>query len=202
MPRHLSRIDDPVVIGLLRTPSVIARAALLALALCVATGMPGPGAETSDGPGASVTRVATAGAASYIRVTSLHKATRATWITIPRLHISMPIRQAVLTRTISRRYAYHYPSTSWPGGHSNTYLYAHAQVGAFLNLWYARKGDIITLRLSTGRYVRYRVKSKFTVAWNDLRWLRLTSTERLTLQTCTGNTRTARRLIVIAVPAY
>jgi len=202
MPVPAGHIDDPIVSGRFRAPSLIARAVLLALVLCVAQGLPGAGAGTGDGPFASATRVTGVDAGSYIRVARLHKATRATWVTIPRLHISMPIRRAVLTRDISRRYAYHYPSTSWPGGHSNTYLYAHAQAGAFLNLRFARKGDIITLRLRTGRYVRYRVRSTFTVAWNDLRWLRPTSTERLTLQTCTGNTRTARRLIVIAVPDY
>ena len=114
----------------------------------------------------------------------------------------MPIRNGILNGTISRLYTYHYPGTSWPGGGSNTYLYAHGQAGAFLNLKYARIGDQITLRLATGHYVRYRVTAVMSVAWNDLRWLRPSSRERITLQTCLGNTKTARRLIVLAVPAY
>jgi LPXTG-site transpeptidase (sortase) family protein len=149
-----------------------------------------------------VGRVQSASAVTYTRVSSIGPATRATRISIPRLKIAMPIRSGVLGGTISRSYAYHYPGTSWPGGGSNTYLYAHGQAGAFLNLKYARVGDQITLRLVTGRYVRYRVTIVRSVAWNDLRWLRPTTRERITLQTCLGNTKTARRLIVVAVPAY
>ena len=83
----------------------------------------------------------------------------------------MPIRDGVLSAAISRRYAYHYPGTSWPGGGSNTYIYAHAQVGAFVNLKNARIGDLVTLRLSTGRYVKYKVSAKYSIAWNDDRFL-------------------------------
>lgn len=181
-----------------RTAGTLRRAALLALVLSMAAGLPGSGA----GPLGGGTLVTTAGAASFSRVASLGHATRATSISIPRLHISMTIREGVLGGTISRSFAYHYPATSWPGGHSNTYIYAHAQTGAFLNLKYARKGDILTLRLTTGRYVKYKVTGKYSVAWNDLRWLKPTTSERITLQTCLGHTATSRRLVVIAVPVY
>jgi LPXTG-site transpeptidase (sortase) family protein len=138
----------------------------------------------------------------YSRISSLHGATRATTVSIPRLGISLPILNGVLSAVISKRYAYHYPGTSWPGGGSNTYLYAHAQIGAFVNLKNARIGDLVTLRLSTGRYVKYKVSAKYNVAWNDDRWLLPTTSERITLQTCLGPYTTSRRLIVIAVPAY
>jgi LPXTG-site transpeptidase (sortase) family protein len=179
------------------TTSRLSVAVVLALALSVAAGAPG----LPNGPLAG-SSVVTAGAASYVRVGSLGHPTRATSIYIPRLGIRMPIRQGALSGAISRRYTYHYPATSWPGGHSNSYFYAHAQAGAFLNLKYARKGDIVTLHLTTGRDVKYKVTAAFSVAWNDQRWLRATKSERITLQTCLGNTRTARRFIVLAVPAY
>lgn len=50
--------------------------------------------------------------------------------------------------------------------------------------------------------MRYKVSGKYSVAWNDLRWLKPTGTERITLQTCLGNRATSRRRVVIAVPAY
>lgn len=178
--------------------SKLSRAALLALVLSFAAGAPG----FSGGPLGGAGLVSPADGVSYVRVSSLARATRATNVAIPRLRISRPIREAVLTGTISRLYAYHFPSTSWPGGHSNTYIYAHAQAGAFLNLKYVRLGDLVVLRLSTGRYVRYKVTGKYSVAWNDLRWLKPTRTERLTLQTCLGYLKTSRKLVVIAVPAY
>jgi LPXTG-site transpeptidase (sortase) family protein len=175
----------------------LTRAAALSLALSLAAGIP---ATTGDPSFPRI--VQDAGAATFTRVASLPGATRATSISIPRLRIGLQIRGGVLGGTISARYAYHFPATSWPGGHSNTYLYAHARVGAFLALRFARRGDTVVLRLATGAYVRYRVTSVRSVAWNDLRWLRPTASERLTLQTCLGSAKTARRLIVLAVPAY
>jgi LPXTG-site transpeptidase (sortase) family protein len=144
-------------------------------------------------------------ALTYVRVSSLAKATVANWIRLPRLRISLPIREGnpyLSSSQISSRYAYHYPGTYWPGGRSNTYLYGHARVGAFLNLKYVVKGDIITLRLVTGAWVKYKVTGKYSVAWNATSWVLPTTYERLTLQTCLGWTRYSRKLIVTAVPAY
>ena len=173
---------------------------MLAVALSVAAGTPGMPA----GPFGDAGLAASVAAASpvYTRVSSLHGATRATNVAIPRLGINMPIREGVLNGVISRQYAYHYPGTSWPGGRSNTYLYAHAQVGAFVNLKYARVGDLVTLRLGTGRYVKYKVSAIHRIAWNDDRWLLPTSSDRITLQTCLGPYVKSLRLVVIAVPAY
>ncbi len=173
-------------------------AGLLALALSFAAGVPG----LTTGPLGDSPVVSPVAAAVYSRVSSLSIPTRATTVSIPRLGISLPIRNGVIGAAISRRYAYHYPATSWPGGGSNTYFYAHAQVGAFVNLKYVRKGDLVTVRLSSGRYLKYKVTAKYSVAWNDGRWVMPTSSERLTLQTCLGPYTTSRRLVVIAVPAY
>jgi LPXTG-site transpeptidase (sortase) family protein len=175
-------------------------AGVLALAFSFAAGVPG----LTTGPlgDASVVAPVAASSTPYSRVSSLRGPTLATTVSIPRLGISLPIRNGVLNAVISKRYAYHYPGTSWPGGGSNTYLYAHAQVGAFVNLKYARVGDLVTVRLSTGRYLKYKVTAKYSIAWNDDRWLLPTSSERITLQTCLGPSVTSRRLVVIAVPAY
>jgi LPXTG-site transpeptidase (sortase) family protein len=197
MPGSPLEADDPRMTHRSQTLAHLTRAVALALALSLVAGIPAP---TSGPTGTGF--VQSADAATYVRVSSLRVATRVTNIMIPRLHISMTIRQGVLGGTISTRYAYHYPATSWPGGHSNTYLYAHGQAGAFLNLRYAHVGYAVILRLASGKYVRYRVTRVVSVAWNDLRWLRPTSTDRLTLQTCLGRLKTSRRLIVIAVPAY
>jgi LPXTG-site transpeptidase (sortase) family protein len=175
-------------------------AGVLALALSFGAAVPG----VSSGLLGDFSGVAPVAAMSvhYSRVASLDVPTRATSISYPRLGINMPIRNGVLNAVISRQYTYHYPGTSWPGGGSNTYLYAHAQIGAFVDLKYARIGDLITLRLSNGKYVKYRVTAKHAIAWNDDRWLLPTSSDRLTLQTCLGPNLKSQRLVVIAVPAY
>ena len=194
------RPDDSAMKSLSGRLGAIPLAGVLAVALTVIAGTPG----MTTGPFGDAALVAPAAAASpvYTRVSSLHSATRATNVAIPRLGINMPIRNGVLNGVISRQYAYHYPGTSWPGGGSNTYLYAHAQVGAFVDLKYARIGDIVKLRLSTGRYVKYKVTAIHSIAWNDDRWLLPTSSDRITLQTCLGPSVKSRRLVVIAVPAY
>jgi LPXTG-site transpeptidase (sortase) family protein len=142
-------------------------------------------------------------ALTYVKVSRLEMATPATWISIPRLRINMAIREGNLWLTsaqISSRFAHHYPGSSWPGGHSNTYLYAHARVGAFLNLKNAVKGDIVNLRVGPGRWVKYRVTRKYNVTWNAVSWVLPTNFDRLTLQTCLGAGRYARKVIVTAVP--
>lgn len=172
-------------------------AAALAFSLLGAISFPGSGSGPLSTPAAS--------ALTYVRVASLGPATRADWLKLGRLGISMGIRNGILGLSpsqISTRYAFHYPGTSWPGGGSNTYLYAHARSGAFLKLKYAVRGDIITMRLATGAWVKYRVTGKYNVAWNAGIWVFPTSYERITLQTCLGSGPTARKLMVVAVPAY
>jgi LPXTG-site transpeptidase (sortase) family protein len=79
-------------------------------------------------------------------------------------------------------------------------LFGHARVGTFLNLGYLSKGDIVDLHLAKGGWVRYRVTSVRRVRWNDVRWIRRTHSDRLTLQTCTSNAKTADKIVAIAVP--
>ncbi len=138
----------------------------------------------------------------YKTVAGLSGPTRVDRVTIDRVGINVPIRNGVVGGKIVERVAYHYPGTSWPGGHSNTYLYGHARVGTFLNLWKVRVGDIVRLHLVGGYWLRYKVTTVRKVAWNDVRWTFLTSSERLTLQTCTSYYSTAPKFVVVAVPLH
>ena len=137
---------------------------------------------------------------TYTSVSSLAGATRADRLVISRVGINVPIRNGLLEAPIAERVAYRYPGTSWPGGHSNTYLYGHARVGTFLNLKYMPVGDIVQPHLATGAWVRYRVTIVRRVPWNDGRWTFDTPSERLTLQTCTSWYSTADKIVVVAVP--
>jgi LPXTG-site transpeptidase (sortase) family protein len=137
---------------------------------------------------------------TYVSVASLAGPTRADRVVVSRVGINVPIRNGVLDAPIAEHVAYRYPGTSWPGGHSNMYLYGHARVGTFLNLKDMRVGDIVQVHLVTGAWVRYRVTIVRRVPWNDGSWTLLTSTERLTLQTCTSWYTTADKIVVVAVP--
>ena len=139
-------------------------------------------------------------ARTYVPVSSLPGKTKVDRVVVSRVNINLPIRKGVIGGTVRDGIAYHYPGTSWPGGGSNTYLYAHARAGSFLNLKKMREGDIVRLHLVTGGWVRYKVIKVKRVRWNDGRWTLLTASEKLTLQTCTGNTKTADRLVVRAKP--
>jgi len=124
----------------------------------------------------------------------------ATRILISRLGIDLRIVEGDgLDAPIGK--AAHYPGTAWPGGGSNTYIYAHARVGMFLSLWDAQVGDkvVLTLRDGTKRtYVVSKVLPK--VHWDDTSYLDPTPAEQLTLQTSTSYYATAPRFVVIAVP--
>jgi LPXTG-site transpeptidase (sortase) family protein len=137
---------------------------------------------------------------TFVNVASLSGATRADRVVVSRVGINVPIRDGVLEAPIAEHVAYRYPGTSWPGGHSNMYLYGHARVGTFLNLKLMRVGDIVQVHLATGAWVRYRVTIVRRVPWNDGRWTLDTPSERLTLQTCTSWYSTADKIVVVAVP--
>ena len=96
----------------------------------------------------------------------------------------------------------HFPSTAWPGGGTNIYIYGHARTGMFIRLWDARVGDTVTLDLVDGTTRTYVVTKVLpTVPWDAVQYLEPTPTEQLTLQTCTSYYPTAPRFVVIAVPA-
>ena len=96
----------------------------------------------------------------------------------------------------------HFPSTAWPGGGTNIYIYGHARTGMFIRLWDARVGDTVTLDLVDGTTRTYVVTKVLpTVPWDAVQYLEAPPTEQLTLQTCTSYYPTAPRFVVIAVPA-
>ncbi|CAN5853318.1 hypothetical protein BH23CHL8_BH23CHL8_03490 [soil metagenome] len=95
--------------------------------------------------------------------------------------------------------AAHYPGTAWPGEGSNTYLYAHAREGLFLELWQVRTGDTVEVDLADGAVAEYRVREiRPVVSWDAVELLAETSDEILTLQTCLTYEDTAPRFVVIA----
>jgi len=98
--------------------------------------------------------------------------------------------------------AAHYPSSAWPGGGSNIYIYGHARTGMFIRLWDARVGDTVQLGLVDGTSRTYVVTKVLpTVPWDAVQYLEPTPTEQLTLQTSTSYYPTAPRFVVIALPA-
>ncbi len=152
-------------------------------------------------PGATAGPGATPPTTLSPTVTPAEAGIRATRITIAWLGIDLAIVEGDgVDAPIGK--AAHYPSSAWPGGGSNIYIYAHAQTGMFLTLWNAKVGDAITLDLVDGTsrtYVVTHVLPK--VAWDALEYLSPTPAEQLTLQTSTSYFATAPRFVVIAVPA-
>jgi len=160
----------------------------------VPTPTPGMGTPAATTPGASATTpTATPG-------DSLGVGIRAKRIHIDRLKINLAIIEGDgIDAPIGK--AAHFPSSGWPDGGTNIYIYGHARTGMFLSLWDAQKGDIIVLDLVDGTsrtYVVTKVLPK--VPWDAVQYLDPTPTEQLTLQTSTSYYATAPRFIVIAVP--
>jgi sortase A len=97
--------------------------------------------------------------------------------------------------------AAHYPSSAWPGGGSNIYIYGHARVGMFLPLWQIQIGDTVELDLVDGTARTYVVTEILPkVPFDAVKYLQSTPTEQLTLQTSTSYYATAPRFVVITVP--
>ena len=61
------------------------------------------------------------------------------------------------------------PGTAWPGEGSNTYLYAHAREGHFLELWGVRTGDLMELDMADGGVADY-ASPRSTRWWPGTRW--------------------------------
>ncbi len=164
-----------------------------------AVGLPQSAAPGSAAPGSSV-----AGASPAVPRPSTvdgEPGIQANRIIIARLGIDLAIVEGDgIDAPIGK--AAHYPSSGWPGGGTNIYIYGHARVGMFIRLWDARVGDTVQLGLVDGTTRTY-VVSKIlpTVPWDAVQYLEPTPTEQLTLQTSTSYYPTAPRFVVIAVPA-
>ena len=93
----------------------------------------------------------------------------------------------------------HYPDTVWPGEGSNTYMYAHAREGNFLELWDVRTGDLVEVDMADGTVAEYEVSEIHPVVEYDaFEYLDGTDREILTLQTCLDYAETSPRFVVIA----
>lgn len=126
---------------------------------------------------------------------------------IPGLSIDLPLTEGDIIRdTLAQKtpehFAFHLPTTSIPGLGGNTYIYAHARVGMFLNLWNAELGNLVFLSTPDLKVLMYVVTEVHPrVAPTDVSWMQDTPGERLTIQTSTGPNPTDPRFVVIAVPA-
>jgi LPXTG-site transpeptidase (sortase) family protein len=119
-------------------------------------------------------------------------------IRVDRLGIDLPVVEGDGYR-VPDLAAAHYPGTAWPGQGSNTYLYAHARTGHFLELWQVRTGDLVEMDMADGTTVDYQVSEIHPlVPWDALEYLAPTDGETLTLQTCLSYEDTAPRFVVIA----
>jgi sortase A len=122
----------------------------------------------------------------------------ATAVRVSRLGIDLPIVEGD-GYGVPDRAAAHYPGTAWPGEGSNTYLYAHARQGHFLELWRVRTGDLVEVDLADGGVAEYRVSEIHPVVpWDALEYLAAGERDILTLQTCLTYEETAPRFVVIA----
>ena len=129
-------------------------------------------------------------------------------VRIPRLGIDLPLQEGDVARDVPNGSnggatpegaAFHLPGTAVPGHAGNSYLYAHARIGMFLNLWQARLGDEVQVLTASGQTLRYIVSEVHpSVSSADVSWTQPTPDERLTLQTSTGPTPAYPRFIVVA----
>jgi sortase family protein len=139
-----------------------------------------------------------------LAVTGLH-------IVVPRLAISLPLEIGDPSRDVPRagfagatpeNVALVYPGSRNIGDNGNTYIYAHARVGMFLDLWNARIGDAVLIQTDDGALVRAYTVGVIVARADpsDTSWLDASGRERLTLQTSTGPRPEDPRFIVIAYP--
>jgi LPXTG-site transpeptidase (sortase) family protein len=179
-----------LIVGLRPAPQT----AVLPPALAAATSSPAPTptlAGPSERPAATPTPALPAGYR----------------IKIPRLAIDLPLEEGDVARDAVRQetpenVALHLPGTALPGDRGNSYIYAHARRGMFLNLWSAREGDEVVITAPDGHQLRYVVSEVHPrVDPSDVSWVAATPTERLTLQTSTGPAPGDPRFVVVALPA-
>lgn len=133
-------------------------------------------------------------------------------IRIPRLSIDLPLEVGDAVRDVPRpgyaggtpeNIAFVYPGSKGPGEGGNTYIYAHARTGMFLNLWNAQRGDLVEITRADGAvaWTYDVVQIVRAVDPSDTHWLDASGPERLTLQTSTGPTPEDPRFIVVAYPS-
>lgn len=119
---------------------------------------------------------------------------------ISKLGIDLPVQDGEGLAPIPEGIAWRLKGSAPLGTGSNAFIYAHARLGSFLNLWDAQLGDDIQVSFVDGSLASYRVSliAPLVVA-TDLRWMAATTDERITLQTSTGSEPDLPKFIVVAL---
>jgi sortase (surface protein transpeptidase) len=179
-----------------------ALAAILISGVSVHTdaGPPSPAASRSVPPTAIATVAASPSATPLPPIPLGYR------IQMPRLSIDLAILEGDVERDVVQlktpeNFAFHLPGTGVPGSGMNSYIYAHARIGMFINLWNARVGDEVFISTPDGRVMRYLVSEVHPrVPPDEVQWVAPTPPDRLTLQTSTGPNPSDARFIVVALP--
>jgi sortase A len=122
-------------------------------------------------------------------------------IIIPRLTIDLPVVQAPLVNghwALSETSASHGIGSASPGEAGNIVIFAHARPSLFYSLKIIRPQDTVYLHTSS-RWFAYRVATISEVFPDQIEVISPTTTETLTLFTCSGFAD-SKRLIVTALP--
>jgi len=124
-------------------------------------------------------------------------------IVIPALSIDLAIREAPVVNgywEVSETTASHGQGSAYPGQNGNIVLFAHAREGLFAPLKNINKSDVVYV-LPNNRWYRYQVATITTVTPDQIQIIAPTTTETLTLFTCTGFLD-SKRLVITAQPIY
>lgn len=100
---------------------------------------------------------------------------------------------------ISPKLASHLITSARPKENGNIVIYGHNKRELFASLKKVAVGDGLTVYTADGKLHNYQVTQVLTTTPKDIQWVLPTSTETLTIYTCTG-IFDSKRLIVRAVP--
>lgn len=122
-------------------------------------------------------------------------------IIIPKVNIDLPVTESKIVNgywELSENTASHGEGSANPGEKGNIVVFAHAREGLFYNLKDVKKDDVIYL-FTKDKWRTYKVRDITSVFPNQTEVIKSTSTETLTLYTCTGF-YDEKRLIIKALP--
>ena len=122
-----------------------------------------------------------------------------TAIVIPRINLNLPITQAKVTDgtwEVSATGASHWDTSANPGEPGNMVIYGHNQTNLFGPIRWLEIGDLIEVTNSKGQIYTYKVDQTVIVPPTDLTYILPTTTETLTLYTCTGFLDSRRHLVI------
>lgn len=123
-------------------------------------------------------------------------------IEIPSLHINLPVGQTIIENgkwSIYKDGASHLSSSANPDSNGNIIMYAHNTKKRFGNLTNIKKNEKIIITNTNGQKKEYRITNIQTVNPNQIALLLPTTTETLTLYTCTGFAD-SKRFVAQAIP--